>query len=70
MLRSSIDEAQENLPRLAIRFGLMNPAVSTVLVGMSNLQQIETAVVCSGQGPLPPSVMDRLPGLWTSDFKG
>ena len=32
--------------------------------------QIETAVACSGQGPLPPGVMERLPALWASDFKG
>ena len=69
-LRSSIGDTQESLPGLAIRFGLMNPAVSTVLVGMSNPQQIETAVACSGQGPLPPRVMDRLPALWASDFRG
>ena len=68
-LRDAIKEPQEDLPGVAIRFALMNPAVSTVLVGMSNLGHIETDAASSGKGPLPPQVMDRLPALWASDFR-
>jgi L-galactose dehydrogenase/L-glyceraldehyde 3-phosphate reductase len=49
-----------NLPEAAIRFVLMHPGVSVVLVGFSDLGQVEEAAACSGKGPLPESSMMRL----------
>ena len=57
-----------NLPEVAIRFALMGREVSTVLVGFSNLAQIEEAARCSGMKPLPKSAIDRLQQLWATDF--
>lgn len=57
-----------SLAQAAIRFALMKPEVSTVLVGFSNVAQIEEAAACSGAGGLPESAMARLRELWRTDF--
>ena len=53
-----------SLPKAAIRFVLMHPGVSVVMVGFSNIGQVEEAVSCSGEGPLPESSMVRLKETW------
>ena len=55
-------------PQAAIRYALTHPGVSTVLVGFSDLAQIEEAAACSGKGPLPEAAMQRLHELWATDF--
>jgi len=57
-----------SLPEAGIRFALTNKEVSTVLVGFSNLTQIEEAARCSGMKPLPKSAVERLQQLWATDF--
>jgi L-galactose dehydrogenase/L-glyceraldehyde 3-phosphate reductase len=54
----------ESLPQAAVRFVLMHMGVSVVLVGFSDLGQVEEAAACSGRGPLPEASMGRLRGLW------
>lgn len=56
------------LTQTAIRFGLMKPEVSTVLVGFSNTTHIDEAVACSGAGGLSNEQMARLRDLWETDF--
>jgi aryl-alcohol dehydrogenase-like predicted oxidoreductase len=58
----------KNLSQAAIRFALMKPGVSSVLIGFANIKQIEEAAACSDAGPLSASVMDRLRNEWQSDF--
>ena len=58
----------ESLAQAAIRFALMKPEISTVLVGFSNASHIDEAVACSGAGGLPEEAMARLKKLWDSDF--
>ncbi len=58
----------KTLSQAAIRFALMKPEVSTVLVGFSNLGQIEEAVGCLRTGGLPGEAMVHLRQLWESDF--
>lgn len=50
----------ENLAEAAIRFVLSKPQVSTTLVGLSNLDQLHTAVNAANKGPLPADAVDRL----------
>jgi len=57
-----------SLPQAAVRFALAHQGVSTVLVGFSNLKQIEEAASCSSKGPLPKSVVERLMNMWVTDF--
>ena len=57
-----------SLTQAAIRFALMKPQVSTVLVGFSNVEHIDEAAACSGAGGLPEDAMARLRKLWDTDF--
>jgi L-galactose dehydrogenase/L-glyceraldehyde 3-phosphate reductase len=57
-----------SLPQAAIRFALMNKEVSTVLVGFSDVHQIEEAASCSGREPFQKEWNDKLQGLWATDF--
>jgi aryl-alcohol dehydrogenase-like predicted oxidoreductase len=57
-----------DLTQAAIRFGLMNRHISTVLVGFSNPTHIDDAVACSGAPPLTDEQMERLRELWRTDF--
>lgn len=52
----------------AIRFGLMNPGVSGVLVGFGQMEHIEEAVAADDMGPLADSTMQQLDQLYRSDF--
>lgn len=58
----------KSLTEAAIRFALMKPEVSTVLVGFSNTAHIDEAVSCSGAGGLSDAALARLRGLWQTDF--
>jgi aryl-alcohol dehydrogenase-like predicted oxidoreductase len=58
----------KRLTHAAIRFALMKPGVSTVLVGFSNTAHIDDAVACSGAGGLSDEAMARLRELWRTDF--
>jgi aryl-alcohol dehydrogenase-like predicted oxidoreductase len=54
----------EHLVEAALRFPLGNPGVSTVLLGYSNLEHLESAATYISRGPLPQSAVDRLSSLW------
>jgi L-galactose dehydrogenase/L-glyceraldehyde 3-phosphate reductase len=58
----------KSLTQAAIRFALMKPEVSTILVGFSNTAHIDEAVACSGAGGLSQEAMARLRKLWETDF--
>ena len=58
----------ETLAQVAIRFALMNPKVSTVLVGFSELTQINEAVSCVGHEPFTQTQLEQLENLYTTDF--
>ncbi len=55
------------LPEAAVRFALMEPRVSTVLVGYSDIGQIDTAVGAAARGPLPAAFMRHLEEAWAKD---
>jgi aryl-alcohol dehydrogenase-like predicted oxidoreductase len=57
-----------DLARAAIRFGLMNPKVSVVLVGFSNTTHIDEAVACSAMPGLSEEQMAKVKKLWETDF--
>lgn len=67
-LRLALGIDGERLTQAAIRFGLMNPAVSSVVVGFSNPAQVEEAVACSGAPPLRDDEIRRIAKLWETDF--
>ena len=61
------------LPELALRFILMNPAVSTIIPGMRKVSHVKCNVAASDAGPLPGSLYaelrkhrwDRRPTKWS-----
>ncbi|MCH8054592.1 MAG: aldo/keto reductase [Deltaproteobacteria bacterium] len=67
-VKLQVSSESKNLTQAAIRFALMKPEVSTVLVGFSNTSHIDEAVACSGAGGLCEEAMARLRTLWESDF--
>jgi aryl-alcohol dehydrogenase-like predicted oxidoreductase len=58
----------KDLTQAAIRFGLMNQKVSTVLVGFSNTTHVDEAVACSGMPGLSSDQMTKVKRLWETDF--
>jgi aryl-alcohol dehydrogenase-like predicted oxidoreductase len=59
-----------SLTQAAVRFALLHPGVSTVLVGFSNMAQLEEAITAAQAGPLPARIIRRLERLWRTDFGG
>jgi aryl-alcohol dehydrogenase-like predicted oxidoreductase len=50
----------DNLVEAAIRFAISKAEISTALVGLSSLEQLEWAARCADRGPLPAEVLARL----------
>ena len=69
-IREVLANEPGTLAQTAIRFGLMNPGVSAVLVGFSELEHIDEAVAAADMGPLPDDVMRRLKEIYQTDFSG
>lgn len=67
-INSALGVTGKELTQLAIRFALMKPEVSTVLVGFSNTSHIDEAVNCSGAAGLSQDEMHKLKQLWDNDF--
>jgi aryl-alcohol dehydrogenase-like predicted oxidoreductase len=49
-----------DLPELALRFILSEPAVSTVIPGMRKPRHVERNIAASDAGPLSPQIVDTL----------
>jgi len=67
-IKAALGVDEKSLTQAAIRFGLMNPKVSTVLVGFSNTAHIDEAVVCSGAPALSDEQLAKVRQLWKTDF--
>jgi aryl-alcohol dehydrogenase-like predicted oxidoreductase len=67
-LRLLLEKRQGDLSQLAIRFVLDQADISTVLVGFSDLGQIEEAAACSDADPLTQSELSYLETQWSSNF--
>ncbi len=50
----------EGTLELALRFALSRPGISTVLVGYSDLAQLESALRWAERGPLPAEAVERI----------
>ncbi|MGQ4808692.1 1-deoxyxylulose-5-phosphate synthase YajO [Candidatus Entotheonellaceae bacterium PAL068K] len=58
------DGYASNLVEASLRFAVSSPAVSTILLGYSNLEHLERAADDISRGPLAPAALERLPALW------
>jgi L-galactose dehydrogenase/L-glyceraldehyde 3-phosphate reductase len=64
-LHALVDEGHAgSLVEAALRLPLGSPAVSTVLLGYSDLAQLETAARAVAKGPLSPAAMATLDRAW------
>ncbi|MFN8444802.1 MAG: aldo/keto reductase [Caldilineaceae bacterium] len=52
-----------NLVEAAIRFALSKPEISTALVGISNLEQLEVAVQAANKGPFSATVIGQIEAI-------
>lgn len=53
----------DSLSELAMRFAIANPTLSTTLIGLANLEQLEAAASAVLKGPLAPAALARLKQL-------
>jgi aryl-alcohol dehydrogenase-like predicted oxidoreductase len=67
-IKAALGVEGNRLTQAAIRFGLMNSNVSTVLVGFSNTAHIDEAVACSGAPALSEEQLAKVRQLWETDF--
>jgi aryl-alcohol dehydrogenase-like predicted oxidoreductase len=59
----------EQLPSLALRFCLTDPAVSTVIPGMRRPERVRDNIAASDAGPLPPAMLQKLrPHRWVRNY--
>ncbi len=58
-----------SLAELALRFAISSPALSTTLIGLANMEQLEAAYAAVEKGPLPAAALTRLAEL-QSGFAG
>ena len=52
-----------SLSEAALRFAISHPAISSALIGFSDLAQIEAAADAESKGPLPPATLERIAEL-------
>jgi L-galactose dehydrogenase/L-glyceraldehyde 3-phosphate reductase len=70
-LRVLVDEGHAgSLVEAALRFPLASDAVSTVLLGYSSQEHLESAAAAIGKGPLSPAALARLEVCWREMASG
>jgi aryl-alcohol dehydrogenase-like predicted oxidoreductase len=57
------------LPQIALRFCLSHPAVSIVIPGVRNDEQVRSNFAACEQDPLPQQLQDHLTRLWSEGFQ-
>ncbi len=62
-------ELGTNLPALAMRFVLSNPAISVALIGTTQADRLQTALNAAEAGPLPQEILEKLSRLAITDPK-
>lgn len=67
-MKAALGIDAKHLAQAAIRFGLMSPKISTVLVGFSNPSHVDEAVACSGAPALSKDQVEKMTKLWKTDF--
>lgn len=55
----------DSLPEAALRFVLSKGEVSTALVGVSSLEQLEQSLAWAEKGPLPQAAIEGLAQVWS-----
>jgi D-threo-aldose 1-dehydrogenase len=69
MIRKVLGGGHGTPAQSALRFVLGNRDVTTRVVGISELSQLDEAIAALEKGPLPSQAISRLEGLWATNFK-
>ena len=62
-------EPNASLAQIALRFCLSHPAVTAVIPGVRNAQQVRCNLAVQEQGPLPQELLNQIAVLWQEDFR-
>ena len=57
------DGTAKTLPELAMRFAIASPSLSTTLVGLANIDELEAAYAAVEEGPLSAAALAKLAGI-------
>ncbi len=57
-----------SLVQIALRFCLSHPAITAVIPGVQNAQQVQCNLAAIEQGSLPQELLDQIATLWQEDF--
>lgn len=68
LIVEALGDSQGTRAQLAVRYGLSNPKVSGVLVGMAELDHLDQALGAQEMGPLSEDVLDAIHALVATDF--
>lgn len=68
-VRAALGEEYGTPAQAALRFALVNKDISSRVLGISDLAQLQEAVAAVEMGPLPPDAIARLEALWTHNFQ-
>lgn len=68
LLFERLGDAHGTRAQTAIRYALTNPELSTLVVGVATLEQLDEALVSIGAGPLPESVMAQITAAYAHGF--
>lgn len=63
LLYEIVEEYGLSLPELTVRFLLADEDVSSIVTGLSSIDELEENVACAGAGPLPDEVQSRVESL-------
>jgi L-galactose dehydrogenase/L-glyceraldehyde 3-phosphate reductase len=67
-VRSVLGAAYGTPAQAALRFTLGNRDLSSRVIGISELGQLDEALIAVDRGPLPPEAIAKLDQLWATDF--
>ena len=62
-----LEGTDDTISQVALRFALTKPETSTVLVGFSDVSQVDEACAVSGKPPIPPEHLEKLKGFYFAD---
>jgi aryl-alcohol dehydrogenase-like predicted oxidoreductase len=60
------DGYADSMAEASLRFVLSNPDISTALVGIASIEQLEQALAAAVKGPLPTEAHEKLQRTWAS----
>jgi aryl-alcohol dehydrogenase-like predicted oxidoreductase len=65
----SLIEPTTSLAQVALQFCLGHPAVTAVIPGARNPEQVKSDLAAGEQGPLSPELLEHLTRLWRDEFR-